>query len=239
MLCDRHQRQRLPPSCSCRRDWDEATGRCVWTLRTPPIWSHSPQCAECDHVGGRVWVGRVRRPASSQFCGIERGRFRRMPDGDHRTRRATSQPHSERFSVFTRSYLHHRHVYTTRRSRKKYGPPKNTPEKTHNRISAAPRGSDNMDTIQSPRIDEGIRACIHPGCHDLIVHQAHRPRIFFTRPRRGGTRRSSAWARRSRRGSAPAQVNGGRKPPLLLMGPPPTARRAPRRQPRSRARCPR
>ena len=130
-------------------------------------------------------------------------------------------------------------MYTTRRSRKKSGPPKNTPEKTHNRISAAPRGSDNMDTIQSPRIDEGIRACIHPGCHDLIVHQAHRPRIFFTRPRRGGTRRSSAWARRSRRGSAPAQVNGGRKPPLLLMGPPPTARRAPRRQPRSRARCPR
>jgi hypothetical protein len=91
MLCDRHQRQRLPPSCTCLRDWDEATDRCAWTQRTPPIWSHSPQCAECDHVGGRPWVVRVRRPASSQFCGIERGRFRRMPDGDHRTRRETSQ----------------------------------------------------------------------------------------------------------------------------------------------------
>ena len=90
MLCDRHQRQRLPPSCTCLRDWDEATDRCVWTLRTPPIWLHSPQCAECNHVGGRPWVRPVRRPASSQFCGIERGRFRRMPDGHRRTRRETS-----------------------------------------------------------------------------------------------------------------------------------------------------
>jgi hypothetical protein len=40
-------------------------------------------CAECDHVGGRPWVVRVRRSASLQFCGIDRGRFRRMPDGDH------------------------------------------------------------------------------------------------------------------------------------------------------------
>ena len=68
----------------------KATDRCVWTQRTPPIWSHSPQCAECDHVGGRPWVVRVRRRASLQFCGIERGRFRRMPDGDRRTRRETS-----------------------------------------------------------------------------------------------------------------------------------------------------
>ena len=90
MLCERHQRLRLPPSCSFRRDCGKATARCVWTQRTPPIWLHSPQCAECNHVGGRPWVRPVRRPASSQFCGIERGRFRRMPDGDHRTRRATS-----------------------------------------------------------------------------------------------------------------------------------------------------
>ena len=90
MLCDRHQRQRLPPSCSCRRDCGKATGRCGWTQRTPPIWLHSPQCAECNHVGGRPWVVRVRRRASLQFCGIERGRFRRMPDGDHRPRRETS-----------------------------------------------------------------------------------------------------------------------------------------------------
>ena len=90
MLCDRHQRQRLPPSCTCLRDCDEATGRCVWTLRTPPTWSHSPQCAECDHVGGRVWVRPVRRRRLPKDCGIERGRFRRMPDGDRRTRRATS-----------------------------------------------------------------------------------------------------------------------------------------------------
>ena len=41
----------------------KATARCVWTQRTPPIWSHSPQCAECDHVGGRPWV----RPV----CGVE------------------------------------------------------------------------------------------------------------------------------------------------------------------------
>ena len=91
MLCDRHQRQRLPPSCSCRRDCGKATARCVWTQRTPPIWSHSPQCAECDHVGGRAWVRPVRRRRWTQFCGIERGRFRRMPDGDHRERRETSQ----------------------------------------------------------------------------------------------------------------------------------------------------
>ena len=32
----------------------EATARCGWTQKTPPIWSHSPQCAECDHVGGRT-----------------------------------------------------------------------------------------------------------------------------------------------------------------------------------------
>ena len=101
MLCDRHQRQRLPPSCSCRRDCNEATDRCVWTQRTPPIWSHSPQCAECDHVGGRPWVRPVRRRASLQFCGIERGRFRRMPDGDRRTRRATSQ--SKTFKIGRRA----------------------------------------------------------------------------------------------------------------------------------------
>ena len=29
-------------------------------------------------------------PRDSQFCGIERGRFRRMPDGDYSARRATS-----------------------------------------------------------------------------------------------------------------------------------------------------
>ena len=90
MLCDRHQRLRLPPSCSCRRHCGKATARCVWTQRTPPIWSHSPQCAECDHVGGRAWVRPVRRRRLPQFCGIERGRFRRMPDGDRRTRRETS-----------------------------------------------------------------------------------------------------------------------------------------------------
>ena len=92
MLCDRHQRLRLPPSCSCRRDCVQRRERCVWTQRTPPIWSHSPQCAECDHVGGRAWVRPVRRRRWTQFCGIERGRFRRMPDGDRRTRRATSHP---------------------------------------------------------------------------------------------------------------------------------------------------
>jgi hypothetical protein len=90
MLCDRHQRLRLPPSCSPLRDCDEATDRCVWTQMTPPMWLHSPQCAECNHVGGRLWVGRVRRPASSQNCAIETCRFRRMPDGDRRTRRETS-----------------------------------------------------------------------------------------------------------------------------------------------------
>ena len=26
--------------------------RCGWTQKMQPIWSHSPQCAECDHVGG-------------------------------------------------------------------------------------------------------------------------------------------------------------------------------------------
>ena len=30
-------------------------------------------------------------PRDSQFCGIERGRFRRMPDGDYSARRETSQ----------------------------------------------------------------------------------------------------------------------------------------------------
>ena len=90
MLCDRHQRQRLPPSCSCRRHCVQRRERCVWTQRTPPIWLHSPQCAECNHVGGRAWVRPVRRRRWTQFCGIERGRFRRTPDGDHRTRRATS-----------------------------------------------------------------------------------------------------------------------------------------------------
>ena len=90
MLCDLHQRLRLPPSCSCRRDCVQRRERCVWTQRTPPIWLHSPQCAECNHVGGRAWVRPVRRRRWTQFCGIERGRFRRMPDGDHRTRRATS-----------------------------------------------------------------------------------------------------------------------------------------------------
>ena len=90
MLCDRHQRQRLPPSCSCRRHCVQRRERCVWTQRTPPIWLHSPQCAECNHVGGRAWVRPVRRRRWTQFCGIERGRFRRMPDGDHRTRRETS-----------------------------------------------------------------------------------------------------------------------------------------------------
>ena len=88
MLCDLHQRLRLPPSCSCRRDCVQRRERCVWTQRTPPIWLHSPQCAECNHVGGRAWVRPVRRRRWTQFCGIERGRFRRMPDGDHRTRRA-------------------------------------------------------------------------------------------------------------------------------------------------------
>jgi hypothetical protein len=90
MLCDLHQRLRLPPSCSCRRDCVQRRERCVWTQRTPPIWLHSPQCAECNHVGGRAWVRPVRRRRWTQFCGIERGRFRRMPDGDRRTRRATS-----------------------------------------------------------------------------------------------------------------------------------------------------
>ena len=97
MLCDRQSAPapaaKLPP----RRDCNEATDRCGWTLRTPPTWLHSPQCAECNHVGGRVWVGRVRRPASLQNCGIERGRFRRMPDGDYRTRRATSPRSGSRF----------------------------------------------------------------------------------------------------------------------------------------------
>ena len=60
MLCDRHQRLRLLPSCRLCETFGQATDRCGWTQRTPPIWSHSPQCAECDHVGGRVWVGRVR-----------------------------------------------------------------------------------------------------------------------------------------------------------------------------------
>ena len=90
MLCDRHQRQRLLPSCRLCETFGKATDRCVWTLRTPPTWSHSPQCAECDHVGGRVWVRPVRRRRLPKDCGIERGRFRRMPDGDRRTRRATS-----------------------------------------------------------------------------------------------------------------------------------------------------
>ena len=99
-------REEVPPCCvtvisanACRQVapaaetvlCGKATARCAWTQRTPPIWSHSPQCAECDHVGGRVWVGRVRRRRWTQYCGIERGRFRRMPDGDHRTRRETSQ----------------------------------------------------------------------------------------------------------------------------------------------------
>ena len=90
MLCDRHQRLRLLPSCRLCETFGQATDRCGWTQRTPPIWSHSPQCAECDHVGGRVWVGRVRRRRWTKDCGIERGRFRRMPDGDHSARRATS-----------------------------------------------------------------------------------------------------------------------------------------------------
>ena len=94
-------REEVPPCCvtvisanaccqvaSCRlcETFGQATDRCSWTQRTPPIWSHSPQCTECDHVGGRVWVGRVRRRRWTKDCGIERGRFRRMPDGDHRTR---------------------------------------------------------------------------------------------------------------------------------------------------------
>ena len=36
--------------CSFRGDCGKATARCGWTQKTPPIWSHSPQCAECDHV---------------------------------------------------------------------------------------------------------------------------------------------------------------------------------------------
>ena len=36
---------------SFRGDCGKATARCGWTQKTPPIWSHSPQCAECDHVG--------------------------------------------------------------------------------------------------------------------------------------------------------------------------------------------
>ena len=95
MLCDRCQRLRLPPSCSCRRHCVQRRERCVWTQRTPPTWSHSPQCAECDHVGGRAWVRPVRRRRLPQFCGIERGRFRRMPDGDHRTRRGETSPLSK------------------------------------------------------------------------------------------------------------------------------------------------
>ena len=90
MLCDRHQRLRLLPSCRLCETFGKATDRCVWTLRTPPIWLHSPQCAECNHVGGRVWVRPVRRRRLPKDCGIERGRFRRMPDGDYRTRRETS-----------------------------------------------------------------------------------------------------------------------------------------------------
>ena len=75
MLCNRHQRQRLLPSCRlCETHfWQGYRSLCldhglgmVWTLRTPPTWSHSPQCAECDHVGGRLWVGRV---------GVRRRRF--------------------------------------------------------------------------------------------------------------------------------------------------------------------
>ena len=62
MLCDRHQRLRLLPSCRLCETFGKATDRCVWTLRTPPTWSHSPQCAECDHVGGRVW--------GSDRCGV-------------------------------------------------------------------------------------------------------------------------------------------------------------------------
>jgi hypothetical protein len=90
MLCDRHQRLCLLPSCRLCETCGKATDRCGWTLRTPPRRYHSPQCAEWYHVGGRVWVGRVRRRRLPQDCGIERGRFRRMPDGDHRTRRETS-----------------------------------------------------------------------------------------------------------------------------------------------------
>ena len=90
MLCDRHQRLCLLPSCRLCETCGKATDRCGWTLRTPPRRYHSPQCAEWYHVGGRVWVGRVRRRRLPQDCGIERGRFRRMPDGDYRTRRETS-----------------------------------------------------------------------------------------------------------------------------------------------------
>ena len=104
MLCDLHQRLRLPPSCSCRRDCVQRRERCVWTQRTPPIWLHSPQCAECNHVGGRAWVRPVRRRRWTQFCGIERGRFRRMPDGDHSARRETSLLDTIRVPTQTRAH---------------------------------------------------------------------------------------------------------------------------------------
>ena len=61
MLCDRHQRLRLLLSCRLCETCGKATDRCGWTLRTPPIWLHSPQCAECNHVGGRSgrWLWRA------------------------------------------------------------------------------------------------------------------------------------------------------------------------------------
>ena len=64
--------------CSFRGDCGKATARCGWTQKTPPIWSHSPQCAECDHVGGRSWRWPWRRPAAPQDCANAKGSFRRM-----------------------------------------------------------------------------------------------------------------------------------------------------------------
>ena len=47
MLCDRCQRLRLPPSCSPAAETVARLqlARCVWTQRTPPIYSHTRRSA--------------------------------------------------------------------------------------------------------------------------------------------------------------------------------------------------
>ena len=63
MLCDRHQRPRLPPSCSFRRDCNEATDRCVWGLRGRRLYGHTRRSAlsVTMQVAGR----------GSDRCGVE------------------------------------------------------------------------------------------------------------------------------------------------------------------------
>ena len=81
-------REEVAPHCvtdlgdyACRQvllvqTFGKATARCGWTQKTPPIWLQSPQCADCNHVGGRSWRWPWRRPAAPQDCAHAKGSFR-------------------------------------------------------------------------------------------------------------------------------------------------------------------